>query len=980
MSFEDFKSNPPTATTREQMSDNEIHHDNPRSQKIALKKMLNFKTFKKIKLRGNVQKSTEAPSWETTLEKAIKAIVSIKANHVRTFDTEPSGGYSATGFVVDKERGIILSNRHVVSPGPIVAQAVFRDYEEVELQPIYRDPVHDFGFFRFDPSKIKFMELEQIPLSPEKAKIGIEIRVAGNDNGEILSILSGTLARLDRRAPEYGIGEYNDFNTFYFQAASGTSGGSSGSPVIDIEGNAVALNAGGESIASSSFYLPLDRVKRALKYLQEGKQVPRGTLQTEFEYTPYDELRHLGLKANIEQEIREKFPEETGLLVVRIVLPKGPADGLLVPGDIVICANKNIITNFTHLFSIIDDSVGENIELTICRGKTQMDVSIKIQDLHSITPNRFVEVSGEIVNELSYQLAHSYSQPVGGTYVATNGYILISINNIPTPNLDAFIEAVKTLPDGARVPLKFYHLQNIHKEMVEIAFIDRHWNKFQVAIRDDTNGLWNYEKMPPPVSIQSYEPVTAQFQTFNELLQPVGKIWPSFVFINCFFPHNVDGLRYLESNGTGLIVSTEPPLIVCDRYTVPINIGDIFITFANSIMIPGKLVYLHPIYNCAFITYDKTLLENTPIRAIELSDKDLEQGDEVYSIGIYENHKPTIRKTAVMNIKDVITKKCSPPRWRAMNVDEIRVDYPIDLLGGVLCEEDGKVQGLWLTYSSQNDNWEEISFIKGFPISLIKPTMISLKNGEEPILYSLDVEFRTIRLVEAKNYGLSDDWVKKIESSKNSRHNLLSIINILDSASPAGKLLKVGDIVLTINDKIITKMADLPAAIYYSKEVDLLILRDREEKNFKIATTPCNGKETTRIVGWSGALIQEPYKAVLEQVKNVPAGVYVSHTICGSPAYVSLVPGVWIVEIQERKVKDLDTFLEAIHAYENEMKETVDDDNGGYVRIKIINSNDVTDVVTMKLDSHYWKTWQLVEDKETLRGWKYVDTVDTKDT
>jgi hypothetical protein len=54
--------------------------------------------------------------------------------------------------------------------------------------------------------------------------------------------------------------------------------------------------------------------------------------------------------------------------------------------------------------------------------------------------------------------------------------------------------------------------------------------------------------MPPPLSIQSYEPVTAQFQTFNELLQPVGKIWPSFVFINCFFPYNVDGLRYLEVN------------------------------------------------------------------------------------------------------------------------------------------------------------------------------------------------------------------------------------------------------------------------------------------------------------------------------------------------------------------------------------------------------------------------------------------------
>ncbi|RIA90832.1 trypsin-like cysteine/serine peptidase domain-containing protein [Glomus cerebriforme] len=925
-----------------------------------------------------MQKLSDTQSWELTLEKAIKAIVSIKANHVRTFDTEPSGAYSATGFVVDKVRGIILSNRHVVSPGPIVAQAIFRDYEEVELKPIYRDPVHDFGFFKFDPSKVKFMDLEQIPLCPEKAKIGIEIRIAGNDNGEVLSILSGTLARLDRRAPEYGVGGYNDFNTFYYQAASGTSGGSSGSPVIDIEGNAVALNAGGETIASSSFYLPLDRVKRTLKYLQEGTQVPRGTLQTEFEYTPYDELRHLGLKSSIEKEIREKFPNDTGLLVVRIVLPKGPADGLLVPGDIVIRANKKIITNFTHLFSIIDDSVGEIIELTICRGKTQMDVQLKIQDLHSITPNRFVEVSGEVINELSYQLAHSYSQPVGGPYIATSGYMLSSINNIPTPNLDAFIDVVKQIPDGTKVPLKVYHLYNIHKEIVEITQLDRHWNKFRVATRDDTTGLWNYEDMPPPVSIKTYKPVTAQFQAFNEPVQPiVGKIWPSFVMINFYLPFNVDGIKSAEPYGAGLIVSTEPPLIICDRYTVPTSIGDIFITFANSIMIPGKLVYQHPIYNCSFLTYDKTLLEETSIEAIELSDKNLEQGDSVNFIGIYENYLPTIKKTTVISITDVITKKCNPPRWRAMNVDEIRVDNPTESLGGVLCDGDGKVQGLWLTYSYQNDNCEEITYMKGFPISLIKPTLKSLKDGETPILHGLDVEFRTMRIVEAKNYGLSDEWVKKIESIKNSNHTLLHIINILDSTSPAGKLLKVGDIILMINGNIITKMSDLPAAIHYSKEVEILILRDREEKEYKVETIPYYGKETTRVVGWSGAVIQEPYKAVLEQVRNVPTGVYVSHTLCGSPAYVSITPGVWIIEIQERKVSDLDSCLEAIHAFE---KELVDDDDDGYVRIKIINNNDVTDVVTMKLDPHYWNTWQLIEDKETLTGWKYVNTTTTTTT
>lgn len=447
----------------------------------------------------------------------------------------------------------------MVSPAPIVAQAVLTNYEEVDLMPIYRDPVHDFGFLKFDPAKVKFMDLVEIPLSPERAKVGLEIRVVGNDAGEKLSILAGTLARLDRRwveqnifefrgltvlffclsrpwlhtirndissavvsmsnlmhfidyyrllhvpidvylsicsrAPEYGVGEYNDFNTFYLQAASGTSGGSSGSPVLDIDGHAVALNAGGASKASSSYYLPLDRVKRALIYIQDGLTVPRGTLQTEFEYLPYDEVRRLGLKSSIEEKVRRKFPDENGMLIVRSLLPRGPADNLLVPGDIVVAVNGEMITNFIHLFSVLDDSVGQTVSLTISRGKKLHEVQLTVQDLHSITPNRFVEIGGGIVNELSYQLAKGYSQPVGGVYVATSGHMLasasawrksviVSVNNIPTPNLDTFIDAMKTLPDGARVPIRFYSLSKAYKEKVMIMHVDRHWHKFRVAVRD----------------------------------------------------------------------------------------------------------------------------------------------------------------------------------------------------------------------------------------------------------------------------------------------------------------------------------------------------------------------------------------------------------------------------------------------------------------------------------------------------------------
>lgn len=123
--------------------------------------------------------SAPLPTWETTLEKCIKSIVSIKATRVRCLDTEIPCVFSATGFVVDAERGIILSNRHVVSVSPLVAQAVLCNYEEIDLKPIYRDPIHDFGFFQYDPTKVRFLNMSAIELFPEGARVGQEIKVVG---------------------------------------------------------------------------------------------------------------------------------------------------------------------------------------------------------------------------------------------------------------------------------------------------------------------------------------------------------------------------------------------------------------------------------------------------------------------------------------------------------------------------------------------------------------------------------------------------------------------------------------------------------------------------------------------------------------------------------------------------------------------------------------------------------------------------------
>jgi S1-C subfamily serine protease len=107
----------------------------------------------------------------------------------------------ATGFVVDAERGLILTNRHVVTPGPVTAEATFLNREEVQLYPVYRDPVHDFGLYRYDPSKLRFIKPQALPLHPEGAQIGREIRVIGNNAGEQLSILRARSRASTARRP-----------------------------------------------------------------------------------------------------------------------------------------------------------------------------------------------------------------------------------------------------------------------------------------------------------------------------------------------------------------------------------------------------------------------------------------------------------------------------------------------------------------------------------------------------------------------------------------------------------------------------------------------------------------------------------------------------------------------------------------------------------------------------------------------------------
>ena len=444
---------------------------------------------------------TLTANWAETLERIASGVVTIQLDSTRAFDTEWNTSAQATGFVIDAKRGLILTNRHVVTPGPVTAQATFQNREEVQLYPVYRDPVHDFGIYRYDPAKLKFIQPAELPLYPAGAVIGREIRVVGNDAGEQLSILAGTLARLDREAPEYGYGKYNDFNTFYYQAASGTSGGSSGSPVIDIDGRVVALNAGGATGAQSSFYLPLPAVVRALKFIDAGKPVPRGTLETVFKYTPYDELRRLGLDPATEARMRREFPKLTGMLVVDDVQPGSGADGILQPGDILESIDQKAVPEFFALEDVLDNHVGGTVKVQVQRGSATLEHALEVQSLSAITADEYIEFGEAVVHTLSYEQARHFNLPIKGVYVANPGYVfgsaaiphgalISSFNGKKIATLADFEAALAGLADGARAPVRYVTLEDPRATQLKVIRMDRRWFPARKCKRDDALGIW----------------------------------------------------------------------------------------------------------------------------------------------------------------------------------------------------------------------------------------------------------------------------------------------------------------------------------------------------------------------------------------------------------------------------------------------------------------------------------------------------------
>lgn len=829
-----------------------------------------------------------------------------------------------------------------------------------DVEVAYYDPIHDFAFLKYDPAAIKHADIVALELKPDAAQVGVEVRVVGNDSGEVLSIASAVISRLDRNAPEYG-GHYSDFNTNYLQASAASKGGSSGSPVVNVDGHAVALQAGGKTDASTTnYFLPLQRVSRALHHLQQSTPISRGTTQTIFALQSFDICRRLGLQPEEESTLRKILPGVHSMLVVDMILPKGPADGKLQKGDLLLAVNGELVSAFTKLEEIMDSHVGESLAIQVRRGDNKIDVEIKIEDLYAITPRRFIVVGDAHFHDISHILARSLGIACQGVYCPENGTmwmlpsgsIVDSVDNIPTPDLDTFIKVIRCVNDKDNVKITYRNIVDLHAKatyFVSLSLLER--SKLELWSRDEDYARWTLQELEYEFGSPSPKSKVGSFPPIEGLTnQNAAYITNTVAFISCSVPTYISGIIQALRTGYGLVVDAEQGIILCSRAIVPQGICQVTVVIAN-VEVPAKLIFLHPIHGYALLKYDPTLIQAS-VASVKLSETPAKLNSSVTLISIQESDgNRLVTDTTINDIGNCnISVSAIQPRFRAFNLDAVYVEsrmmYNNEV--GVMVDPDGVAVAVLLEFQGPPTDDPKSSEWYKFALHAadLYPVIDRIRKGEQKVPRVLDAELVRCTIVSARKYGVDEKWIERLtqESRRQVFFRVRSITcpppeEIFEGVDP----LEEDDIVLTLDGKLVTDTRPF-GILYDNTYVSATIVRAGQEMEIKIPTISIEHLETNRAVLFQGAILHKPHFAARQALSKLPSEIYVSGVEQGSPAGLyAMHPVSFITHVDDIETPDLDAFLSAV--------EQVPDNT--FFRLRMVTHTMVPAMVTMKKCDYY---------------------------
>lgn len=309
----------------------------------------------------------------SVVEKTSPSVVAISINRrtVNPFDpfSIPRSEQSTigTGFVVSREKGVIVTNRHVVADISTKYTVIAKDGKTYEVQQIYRDPNLDLAIIQ-----VAGLDIPQLELGDSsKLKVGQTAIAIGNALGRFSNtVTTGVVSGLGRAvvAGDPYSGETERLDNL-IQTDAAINPGNSGGPLLNSIGQVIGVNvATTEGAQNIGFTVPINSVKAIVNEFVSTGKVSRPFLGVRYQFVSKD------------LALLNEIPAGA---YIREIIPNSPADKANINvGDVITKIDEESIDSENKVSEMIQSKkVGDSMSIVIwSQGGKERTIDVKLEE------------------------------------------------------------------------------------------------------------------------------------------------------------------------------------------------------------------------------------------------------------------------------------------------------------------------------------------------------------------------------------------------------------------------------------------------------------------------------------------------------------------------------------------------------------------------------------------------------------------------
>ena len=285
---------------------------------------------------------------------------------------EVGGG---TGFVINQQSGLILTNRHVVTDTEAEYTVLTNEGQRYEATVVARDAVNDMALVQIQDKNLPAVRLGD----SDSVQIGQTVIAIGNALGEYRNtVTKGVISGIGRNVVAGDNRGSSEQLEGVFQTDAAINPGNSGGPLVNLQGEVIgmntAINSQGQLIG---FAIPVNEAKRMIDSYNKYGRIVR----------PYLGIRYVLVTPELAKA--NKLEVDYGALLIKgqtttdlAVVPGSPADKAgLTENDIILEVNGQKIDQEHSLVKALTKyQPGQTVKLKVYSKGATKDITVTLEE------------------------------------------------------------------------------------------------------------------------------------------------------------------------------------------------------------------------------------------------------------------------------------------------------------------------------------------------------------------------------------------------------------------------------------------------------------------------------------------------------------------------------------------------------------------------------------------------------------------------